>query len=359
MLPEKEIILLYLRQKDFKYLTALAAFYVRLTFETTEVFKVLEPLLGDWRKLRRRTREGGWRLDYMDQFVDDLLVKDRVCATSLRKLPNRMILEDLGHLEVRVSPLGEEIDEIDRDDDEIEEVNGTANGFGRVINENSVTMHFSRLFTIVITIVPTIAGAPLEARRRPQRQQTHVLTLNRKLSIPSQHSRYTQNRESQGPVNSTVSTATLKGIGEITYTTNITFGTQSFEAIVDTGSSDTWAIQGGLQCVRGRRSSETVVPESQCGFGPPITLSPTFKQIPGQVFKIGYNDQTQVTGIVGTETVTLAGITVKNQEVGLVNHADWSGNNASSGLIGLAFPNLTSAYQGDDPKYTAESDAVP
>ncbi|KAL8704715.1 MAG: hypothetical protein Q9201_002139 [Fulgogasparrea decipioides] len=138
LLPEREIVMLYLQQREFKYLTALAAFFVRLTFEAKEVYKVLEPLLGDWRKLRRRTREGGWRVDWMDQFVDDLLVKDRVCATSLRKLPNRMILEDLGQLEVRVSPLGDEIEEIDREEDgedksgrseedEVQEINGHDN----------------------------------------------------------------------------------------------------------------------------------------------------------------------------------------------------------------------------------------
>ncbi|KAL8921816.1 MAG: hypothetical protein Q9208_005573 [Pyrenodesmia sp. 3 TL-2023] len=131
LLPEKEIVLLMLRQKEFKYLTALAAFYVRLTFEAKEVFEVLEPLLGDWRKLRRRTRDGGWRLGWMDGWVDDLLTKDRVCATQLRKLPNRMVLEDLGVLEVRVSPLGEEIEEIDQEDgqepngdDEVQEIDG-------------------------------------------------------------------------------------------------------------------------------------------------------------------------------------------------------------------------------------------
>ena len=138
LLPEKEIVLLYLRQKEFKYLTALAAFYVRLTFESVEVYRVLEPLLGDWRKLRRRDREGGWRMAWMDGFVDDLLVKERVCATSLRKLPGRMVLEDLGQLEARVSPLGEEVEEIDREveeeedesterrseEDEVREING-------------------------------------------------------------------------------------------------------------------------------------------------------------------------------------------------------------------------------------------
>ncbi|KAL8990258.1 MAG: hypothetical protein Q9177_001052, partial [Variospora cf. flavescens] len=43
---------------------------------------------------------------------------DRVCATQLRKLPRRMVLEDLGVLEVRVSPLGEEVEEIDADAEE-------------------------------------------------------------------------------------------------------------------------------------------------------------------------------------------------------------------------------------------------
>lgn len=49
----------------------------------------------------------------MDQFVDELLTKERVCATSLWKLPSRQQLEDLNLLEERISPLGAEIDEID------------------------------------------------------------------------------------------------------------------------------------------------------------------------------------------------------------------------------------------------------
>jgi len=113
LLPDRAVILEYLRQEDFKYLTALAAFYVRLTFEPVEVYETLEPLLRDYRKLRRRTKDGGYVLSYVDQFVDELLTKERVCGTSLRKLPQRALLEDLGRLEERVSPLGAEIDEID------------------------------------------------------------------------------------------------------------------------------------------------------------------------------------------------------------------------------------------------------
>ncbi|KAL6238044.1 hypothetical protein BDW75DRAFT_46470 [Aspergillus navahoensis] len=100
---------------DFKYLRALAAFYVRLTWEPVEIYKTLEPLLLDYRKLKRRVRDS-FVLTYMDQFVDDLLTKDRMCGTSLWKLPSRQQLEDLDLLEVRVSPLQDELDEMDRSD---------------------------------------------------------------------------------------------------------------------------------------------------------------------------------------------------------------------------------------------------
>lgn len=101
---------------DFKYLRALAAFYVRLTFDAVDVYKTLEPLLLDYRKLKRRIRDT-FALTYMDQFVDDLLTKDRVCGTSLWKLPPRQQLEDLDMLDERISPLQEELEELDRDSD--------------------------------------------------------------------------------------------------------------------------------------------------------------------------------------------------------------------------------------------------
>lgn len=134
LMPEREIVLEYLHQTEFKYLSALAAFYVRLTFDSKDVYTTLEPLLADYRKLRRRTKDGGYSLTYMDQFVDDLLTKDRVCGTSLRKLPHRSLLEDLGQLEMRESPLGEELDEIDNDvserSDESERSISTPDGNG-------------------------------------------------------------------------------------------------------------------------------------------------------------------------------------------------------------------------------------
>ncbi|POR33694.1 Pre-mRNA-splicing factor 38A [Tolypocladium paradoxum] len=107
----------------FKYLRALACFYVRLTRPAKDVHEALEPFLEDRRKLRRRGRQGV-RLTYVDEFVDELLTADRVCATSLWKMPKREILEDLDVLEPRVSPLGDLedlLEEADDDDDGDEE----------------------------------------------------------------------------------------------------------------------------------------------------------------------------------------------------------------------------------------------
>lgn len=100
----------------FKYLRCLAAFYIRLAWEPVEIYNTLEPLLTDYRKIKRRTKDG-FTLTYVDQFIDDLLTKDRICATSLWKLQSRANLEDLELLEPRESPLGDEIDELDEDMD--------------------------------------------------------------------------------------------------------------------------------------------------------------------------------------------------------------------------------------------------
>jgi pre-mRNA-splicing factor 38A len=110
---------------EFKYLRCLAAFYIRLAWSPVEIYTTLEPLLSDYRKIKRRTKDG-FVLTYMDQFVDDLLTKDRICATSLWKLPSRANLEDLEMLEPRVSPLGDEVDMLDVEeegsDGDVEEI---------------------------------------------------------------------------------------------------------------------------------------------------------------------------------------------------------------------------------------------
>jgi pre-mRNA-splicing factor 38A len=151
----------------FKYLRALAAFYIRLTRPDKDVYTKLEPFLEDRRKLRRKGRNGT-SLTYMDEFVDDLLTKDRVCATSLWKMRKRDILEDLEILEPRVSPLGtlEDLLEEDEEGEEVKEEDAVmqngdgANGDGGHGDDSGSVRSRSRSRT----------GA-LEGSRSPSRSQ--------------------------------------------------------------------------------------------------------------------------------------------------------------------------------------------
>lgn len=126
--PSDAILREYLQYggEAFKYLRALACFYVRLTRKAKDVYELLEPFLEDRRKLRRKAR-AGTTLTFVDDFVDDLLTKDRICATSLWKMPKREILEDLEILEPRVSPLGDLEDLLEEDDEDGQE-NGEVKG---------------------------------------------------------------------------------------------------------------------------------------------------------------------------------------------------------------------------------------
>lgn len=107
--PSREIVLTYLNDPEFKYLRALAAFYIRLTWSAADIFKTLEPLVTDYRKLRVRGM-GGWRMTYVDEFIDDLLTKERVCDVALPHIKTRALLEDADELEPRDSALGSELE---------------------------------------------------------------------------------------------------------------------------------------------------------------------------------------------------------------------------------------------------------
>ena len=92
-----------------RYLQALAMFYIRLTFSGVECYKILEPFLNDYRKLRHRS-QNGFTLTFLDEYVDSLLRDERVCDTALPRIPTRFALEETEELEPRVSLMGSEID---------------------------------------------------------------------------------------------------------------------------------------------------------------------------------------------------------------------------------------------------------
>lgn len=116
--PEKDIIIEFIRQEDSKYLRALGAYYLRLTGTSIEMYKYLEPLYNDYRKLRFMDREGKFSLLHMDEFIDLLLREERVCDIQLPRLQKRNFLEDAQLLEPHVSALEEDLDSLSESSDE-------------------------------------------------------------------------------------------------------------------------------------------------------------------------------------------------------------------------------------------------
>jgi hypothetical protein len=165
----------------------------------------------------------------------------------------------------------------------------------------------------------------------------------------------------RGPDASGLYNTTAAGVGPLDdlfseeYVGPISFGDQTFEVIYDTGSSDTWLVQGGFQCVDEDGNDQD---EEDCFFGPTFNGTFEYGEIPDVNFNIEYGDGEFLTGVFGYEDVTIAGITVQKQEVALVNYAYWFGDEETSGLTGLAYPYLTSAYSGTNASNDSGSNFV-
>lgn len=90
---------------------ALGTFYLRLTGTSLDCYKYLEPLLNDFRKIRKQvglligeilngnlnnnvfyfsqTRDGKFILSHMDEFVDELLREERALDVILPRMQVR------------------------------------------------------------------------------------------------------------------------------------------------------------------------------------------------------------------------------------------------------------------------------
>lgn len=209
------------------------------------------------------------------------------------------------------------------------------------------------LFTSLLLLTSTLAAASGIERRAvvsspssaikkqatPLKPAANTLTLNRQKSSKGYNARsaaYLLHHTPSIPKSNHNTGLLSLEIGE-EFATNITFGGQTFVSIVDTGSSDTWVVEKGFQCVN--ITTEAPLPEDQCFFGPAFASDSSFSQIPNQNFNITYGDGEFLTGVVGFEDVTLAGIKVR-QEVALVDYAAWEGDSTTSGLTGFAYPAL-------------------
>lgn len=109
--PEKDIIVEFIKNEEFKYVRALGATYMRLVGTSIDCYKYLEPLLNDGRKLRQQNRDGAYILTYMDEFIDSLLRDERVVDIILPRIQKRYVLEENNELEPKVSALEDDLDD--------------------------------------------------------------------------------------------------------------------------------------------------------------------------------------------------------------------------------------------------------
>lgn len=116
--PEMEIVETFISEKDFRYVRLLGVFYLRLVGKSAEIYRILETLYSDNRKFKIRNLDGSFSIEYIDEFIDQLLTTTRVCDTTLPPLAIRDILVEKGDLGKRVSLLDAELEESDDDENE-------------------------------------------------------------------------------------------------------------------------------------------------------------------------------------------------------------------------------------------------
>ncbi|KAF4630144.1 hypothetical protein G7Y89_g7998 [Cudoniella acicularis] len=98
----------------------------------------------------------------------------------------------------------------------------------------------------------------------------------------------------------------------------------------DTGSADLWVWSTDLPSSTTSQSTGHVI------FDP--SKSSTFKTSTGEKWKISYGDSSSASGIVGTDNVTIGGLTIKNQAVELAKDLSTQFQQSTGdGLLGLAF----------------------
>lgn len=119
--PEKDIIVEFIKNEDFKYVRLLGAMYMRLTGTAVDCYKYLEPLYNDYRKVKSQNRNGEFELMHVDEFIDELLHAERMCDIILPRLQKRHVLEEAEMLDPRISALEEDLDEVESSEEDEEE----------------------------------------------------------------------------------------------------------------------------------------------------------------------------------------------------------------------------------------------
>ncbi|KAF4587621.1 Peptidase A1 [Ophiocordyceps camponoti-floridani] len=159
----------------------------------------------------------------------------------------------------------------------------------------------------------------------------HPSTLSRALAVrapPSRHDNVYQN-------------ITRAGIYSTQYAIDCSWDGTPTWLLLDTGSADTWSVRSDYYCDDGLGGTVG------CGFGWPLIEDFGGGSIPDLHFSLRYGSGERVRGPMGFSDIVCGGLLVTKQQVGLANYTYWHGNNLTVGILGLAYPSITSAYYGD------------
>ncbi|KFZ19559.1 hypothetical protein V502_03583 [Pseudogymnoascus sp. VKM F-4520 (FW-2644)] len=118
------------------------------------------------------------------------------------------------------------------------------------------------------------------------------------------------------------------------YLSEVYIGTPPQKLLLDfdTGSADTWVWSTELPSAIQKTAGHSV-------FDP--KKSSTFKPQKNSTWKISYGDKSSASGVVGTDNVTMGGLTVKNQGVQLANRMSSEFvRTTGDGLLGLAWGHI-------------------
>jgi len=144
--------------------------------------------------------------------------------------------------------------------------------------------------------------------------------------------------------------AAVPEINDVEYLAVVQIGGQVITLDFDTGSSDLWVFS--TQMTAAQQEGHTV-------FDP--FKSSTFDLIPDASFSISYGDGSGAEGIVGTDTVTIGGVSFANQAVELATAVSpaFVEDINSDGLLGLAFSSINTVRPNQQRTFFKDQLAEP
>ncbi|KAK8862209.1 acid protease [Apiospora arundinis] len=122
------------------------------------------------------------------------------------------------------------------------------------------------------------------------------------------------------------------------------------DLVLNTAGSDTWVRASNFTCMN--NASDTT--SSHCNWGKYGATGFRDGPIRDEHFAVKNKDGSWVNGRLGYMNITLANVAVPNQEVAIASQGAWHGDNVTSGMLGMAYPSLTSAYKGNDLNDTSD-----